>query len=102
MYARVSFYDMAGASRDDAVRAFEGARDAVEQMEGNQGGTLLVSPAGDKALTITLWESEEALRATEQQANETRDQAAGTAGMTVRAVEAYEVALEFGRQAARA
>ena len=98
MHARVSFYDMGNASTDDAVRAFEGARDAVEQMEGNEGGMLLVSREGDKAMTITLWESEEALRATDQQANQVREDAAGSAGMTIRDVEAYEVALEFGRQ----
>ena len=102
MYARVSFYDMGGASRDDAVRSFEGATNAVEQMEGNEGGMLLVSPEGDKAVTITLWENEDALRATEQQANQVRQQAAEGAGMTVRGIEAYEVALEFGRRAIRA
>ena len=98
MYARVSFYDMGAASRDDAVRAFEQAREAIDRMQGNQGGMLLVSPNGDKAMTITLWESEDALRATDEQANQTREQAAGSAGLTIRDVEPYEVALEFGRQ----
>jgi len=58
---------------------------------------LLVSPDTGKAITITFWESEEALRATEQQANQTRQQAAGSAGMEIVNVEAYEIALEFGR-----
>ena len=97
MYARVSFYEMGSASRDDAARAFENSRSAVEQMEGNQGGMALVSANGDKAITITLWESEEALRATEEQANRTREQAAGGAGMTILDVEAYEIVFEFGR-----
>ena len=97
MHARVSFYELAGASRDDAVRAFEAARSAVEQMEGNQGAMLLVHADGGKAMTITLWESEDALRATEKQANQAREQAASNAGMTITGVEAYEVALEFGR-----
>jgi heme-degrading monooxygenase HmoA len=96
MYARVSFYDMGDASRDDAAGAFENTRSAVEQMEGNHGAMLLVSPNGDKAITITLWESEQALRATEEQANRTREQAAGGAGMTIRSVEPYEVVLDFG------
>ncbi len=96
MHARVSFYDMAGASRDDAVTAFEGVRAALEEMQGNQGGLLLVNPDGGKAITITLWESEEALRASEEQANQMRQQAAGSAGMTISSVEPYEVALEFG------
>ena len=97
MYARVSFYDLGGTSRDDALGAFEQSRGAIEQMQGVQGAMLLVDPQGDRALTITFWESEEALRATEQAADETRRQAASTAGMTIRDVQAYEVALEFGR-----
>ena len=97
MHARLSFYDTGGASRDELVGAFEGVRSAVERMQGNQGAMLLVSPEGEKAITITLWESEEDLRATQQQADETRQQAAGGAGMTIRGVESYEVALEFGR-----
>ena len=97
MHARVSFYDLAGASRDDAVRAFEAARNAVQQMEGNQGGMLLLNPQDGKAVTITLWDSEDALRATEQQAHQTRQQAASSAGMTITGVEAYEVAMEFGQ-----
>jgi heme-degrading monooxygenase HmoA len=97
MHARVSFYDLGSASRDDAARAFDGARSSVEQMQGNQGGLLLVSPEDGKAMTITSWESEEALKATDQQAGQTRQQAAGSAGMAIIGVEAYEVALEFGR-----
>jgi heme-degrading monooxygenase HmoA len=66
-------------------------------MPGNQGALLLVSPEHGKALTITFWESEAALQATDQQAGQARQQAAGSAGMTITGVEAYEVALEFGR-----
>ena len=36
MHARVSFYDMGNASKEDAVRAFDQARDTGEQMEGNE------------------------------------------------------------------
>ncbi len=95
MHARVTFYDVGTASRDDAVRGFEQARGAVEQMQGNQGAMLLVDEETGKAITITLWESEQALRATEQEANRAREQAAGGAGMTIREVEAYEMVAEF-------
>ena len=97
MFARVSFYNLDNASRDDAVRAFEDARGPVEQMQGNQGGMLLVSPETGKAITITFWESDEALQATQHHASQTRQQAASSAGMEIANVEAYEVALEFGR-----
>ena len=97
MHARVSFYDLGGASPDDAKQAFEGAREALSQMQGSQGGLLLVNEDEGKAMTITLWENEAALRASDQQADQTRQQAVSRAGMTVSRVEAYQVALEFDR-----
>jgi heme-degrading monooxygenase HmoA len=95
MHARVSFYDLGGASKDDAARAFEGAVRAVKEMTGNKGGMLLVDRADGKAITITYWENDQALRDSTKQANTAREQAAGGAGMTITGVEAYEVALEF-------
>ena len=96
MHARVSFYNLGNALRDDVARAFEDARGPVEQMQGNQGGLVLVSPDTGRAITITFWESEDALRASEQLANQARQQAAGRAGMEIANIEAYEVALKFG------
>jgi heme-degrading monooxygenase HmoA len=96
MYARVSQFELGGASRDDAVRAFESTRETVEQMPGIQAAFLLVDPDGGKALTITLWESEDALRATAEQARAVRERSASGAGLTEGAVESYEVAVQFG------
>jgi heme-degrading monooxygenase HmoA len=96
MYARVGFYDMGGASRDDAVRSFEDTQSTIEQIEGIRSGLMLISSDGDEALTITLWESEEALRASAQLAQQMRGQAAGSAGMTPREAKSYEVAIQFG------
>ena len=97
MHARVSFYDLVGGRADDATKAFANVQDVVEQMQGNQGAMLLVDRDGDKAITITFWDSEESLRATTQQANQARQQAADAGGLSIRGVEAYEVAMEFGR-----
>jgi len=96
MYARVGFYDMGGASRDDAIRSFEGTQSTIEQTEGIRGGLLLISSDGSEALTVTLWESEEALQASAQMAQQARAQAAGSAGMSVREAKSYEVAIQFG------
>lgn len=97
MHARVSFYELGQASRDDVVRGFESVRGVVEQMQGNQGGMVLVNPHGGKAMTITLWESEDALRATEHLANQARQESASAAGLTISGVEAYEVVTDFRR-----
>jgi heme-degrading monooxygenase HmoA len=96
MHARVSSYDLTGATKEDAVKAFDDARVTLEDMPGNKGGMLLVDTAQGKALTITLWETEQALRDSAERANALRREAAGSAGMSVTAVNAYEVALEFG------
>ncbi len=93
MWARVSSYSFEGASGqeiDEGVRAFEGALDQLRQMEGIRDAYLLVDRSSGKALTITLWESEEAVRASEEAANRVRSDAAGDA---VESVERYEVAL---------
>lgn len=42
-------------------------------------------------MTITLWESEDAMRATETKADEMRRQMADTAGDELRGVERHEV-----------
>ena len=97
MHARVSTYEMGGRPKEDAARAFEQAVQGVQQLDGNQGGMLLVGEDGSRAMTITFWESADALRASEEQANQMREQAAGGAGITIADVSAYEVALEFGR-----
>lgn len=65
----------------------------VRQLDGAKSAYLLLDRRSGKALTITLWESEEALRASEEAANKLRGDAAGSAGGTVQDVERYEVAL---------
>ena len=97
MHARVSSYQLGSASSGDVAGAFEGAARAVQEMQGNQGGMLLVDSEHGKAMTITLWDNEKALRDSEQQADTIRQQAAGDAGMTISGVEVYEVALDFGQ-----
>jgi hypothetical protein len=44
-----------------------------------------------KTLTITFWESEETMRATEEEANRLRSELAQAGGETITAVERYEV-----------
>ena len=95
MHARVSYYDLGGASGDDVKRGFEKAVASVKDMQGSHGGMALVNQQDGKALTITLWESEDALRSTEQQADQVRADAASSAGVTITGVERYEVVLEF-------
>jgi heme-degrading monooxygenase HmoA len=98
MHARVSFYE--GGTEfdfDKGVRAFEEALSSVQEMEGEQGATLLVDRKSGKAITITYWDTEEHLESSVEAADRVRQQAADTGGLVIRAVEHYEVAVEQGR-----
>jgi hypothetical protein len=61
---------------------------------GGKGSLLLVDRENGKVIAITLWESEEALRTSEEKANQLRAQAAEQAGASqAPTVERYEVAV---------
>ncbi len=90
MHARVSRFGgsrEAGASRPSA----EDVLPTLRGMDGFRGLLSLVDPAGGDAMTITLWESEAAMRATEAKADDIRRQMADSAGGQIRSVERYEV-----------
>jgi heme-degrading monooxygenase HmoA len=96
MHARVSFYDASAENVDAGIEQFRGVRASVQQMQGNQGGMLLIDREGGKAITITFWDSADDLQATSEQADQLRQQVANTAGLSIRSVEGYEVAVQFG------
>jgi heme-degrading monooxygenase HmoA len=80
---------MAGEEQlEEGIRGFERGLDALRELEGVREAYLLVDRASGKAATMTLWESEGALRASEDVADRVRRDAAGDA---VRSVERYEV-----------
>ena len=54
--------------------------------------------AGGRALTVTLWDSEEPLTASASRAAHLRDEASDTAAATVGPVESYEVAMTVDRR----
>lgn len=94
-FARVSFYEAEDPER--AVEAFSGAVQPVQEMRGNRGGIFLIDRNSNKAISITLWETEADLEATAEQANRVRQDAADTGDLKIQSVESYEVAVEFGR-----
>jgi heme-degrading monooxygenase HmoA len=67
---------------------------AARQLDGNHGLLTLIDRATGKGLTITFWESEEAMRATEEAANQLRDDATQTLGEDIVGVDRYEIVLD--------
>jgi heme-degrading monooxygenase HmoA len=95
MFARVSSY-----STDDTAKlvdGFERATGPLEEMAGFTGAYFLVDREGGRAMSITLWENEEALSAGVEKANELRRDATSGGAASIESVDHYEVVLTAGR-----
>ncbi len=66
---------------------------AAHEIDGFRVVLNLADRDGGKAMTITLWETEEAMRASEESAERLREEAANALGATVVGVERYDVTL---------
>ncbi len=94
MYARVTTLEGPPDKIDDATRHVrEQTLPQLQQMDGFEGFVTLVDRQSGKQLAVALWESEEALRATEEAVSSMRSGVAEAAGATVAGVERYEVAV---------
>src|SRR5215203_2241205 len=94
MYARVSTLEGPPDKIDDGTRYIqEQTLSQLQQMDGFEGFVTLVDRQSGKQLAVALWESEEALRATEEAVSSQRSGVAEAAGATVAGVERYEVAV---------
>ena len=96
MYARVSTFEGPAGTTEEQIQ--EGTRlireqilPAAQQLEGFMGIISLADRQSGKELTVTLWESEEALRASEEAANRLRKEAAYALQARIQLVERYEV-----------
>ncbi|MEK6276054.1 MAG: hypothetical protein AABM30_12080 [Actinomycetota bacterium] len=95
MYARVSTIQGATDQVEQGIDRIRGTTlPAIKEIEGFKGIVSLVDRQTGKGLTVTLWESEGALQASEEEANRLRSEAAGNLGATGEpTVERYEVAI---------
>jgi heme-degrading monooxygenase HmoA len=87
VHARVSKYE---GDVDRLLDGFERQADLVRRLEGFAHAELLVDREAGTAMIVTLWDSEQALRASASRAAHLREEAAQTAGATIRWVENYE------------
>ena len=104
----VAIEDVAEGARAARVSSLEGAPDRIDEgihfikeqilpeahdLTGWRGVIALVDRAAGRTKTITLWDSDESLRASEERANQLRSEAAEAMGETVTGVDRYEVAV---------
>ena len=79
---------------DETVRfAEESILPAVRRIEGARGALGLADRKSGDVTIITFWESAEAMRASEQQADQLRAQTAEKGGGTIAGVERYDAVL---------
>ena len=94
MFARVSTYQGDPGQIDQGLAYdLENILPKVNQIDGFEGLYYLVDRESGKSLSITLWESEQTMRASEEEANRLRTESAQSASATVEDVQRYEVAL---------
>ena len=94
MYARVSILQGPPELMDEGIRqAREVVLPGAKQIDGFKGMIALGDRQSGKTLGITFWESEEAMRASEEAASRLREETAEAGGDTIAGVERYEVGL---------
>jgi heme-degrading monooxygenase HmoA len=97
MHARVSTYQ--GGDAAGIVEGFKSVTGELEQMDGFSHALFLVDPATGDAMSITVWESEDALEASSAQADELRQKGTAPSGSTITSVKHFKVGHTAGTPA---
>lgn len=96
--ARMSTFSGDPAMSDDDIRrAIDDVLGDLRSIDGWRGIVTLVDRATGTQKTMTLWESADALAASERQADALRARAAEQSGGAIAGVERFEVPLAFDR-----
>lgn len=90
MWARVSTYQFPSDDVDGSAERFSQALGELDEP-GLERAELLIDRSSGKALTITVWDSEETLQSSVETANRLRSSAADAAGGSILDVSHYEV-----------
>lgn len=91
MWARVSRFEGPIDRVDEDIRGIGEVVEKAKQMAGFRGLYYLVNRESGQTVAVTLWEDEQAMRASEEGANRIRQESAGRTAAVITAVEHYEV-----------
>src|SRR5258708_6552873 len=96
MHARVSRY----SGDAELLRAgFESVTTDLEQLQGFAWALFLADRETSRAMSITLWDSAEAMAASAERAHQMRTRATEPESATIESVESYEVMQTVGTPA---
>ena len=93
MFARVAVYEIPGHRTEEAIESFREAIGHISGMDGLKEVYMLVSPESDRALTMSVWERQDAMEASRVTASRLRNDAAKAVDGSVQSVIEYEVAV---------
>jgi heme-degrading monooxygenase HmoA len=95
VHARVSTYET--DDPDGLVQGFQNVTDELELVEGFSHAYFPVDDATGRAVSITIWESEEALNASSAAADQLRARGTVPSQSQITAVDSYKIAHRAGR-----
>ena len=93
MYARATTIQGSPDNVEQGVEQYRQALSAFRGVAGNRGAFLLVDRNSGKGIGVTLWESEQAMMDSREQAAQLRQRAAEQAQGQIQSVEEYEIAV---------
>jgi heme-degrading monooxygenase HmoA len=99
MFARVVRYQIPQSRFGEVVPAFQESTEKLSEIEGARGGYLLIDRDNCTALSLSLWENQAALDASEVAASRMRSEAINAVDGEIQTVDRCEVALDFSEQA---
>jgi len=94
MFARVSTY------RGDGNRLMDGFAEITEPLaaiDGFSHAYFMVDRDSGKAMSITIWENEQAVLDSVAKADELRQRGASSGGAEIESVEHYEIGITVGK-----
>jgi heme-degrading monooxygenase HmoA len=98
VHARLARYAIEPDRLDDAVESFRQAGRELSELDGFEGGHVLVDHEDGTLMTLTLWESRAAIDASDVRAAMLRQRALRAVDGEVQSVTCYEVPVELGRR----
>ena len=96
MFARVTTYELEEGRASEAIDAFQPAIDHVRELDGLVDSFFLVERDGRHAITMTLWETLDAMERSRVAASNARTEAASDVGAEITSTYEMEVGIHTG------
>jgi heme-degrading monooxygenase HmoA len=94
VFARVVRYSVEPERCEEALKAFEEAAEQIGDIEGIQGVYVMTDGDSGRIMTLTLWENQAAMEASEVRASAARQDALRKVDGEIDSVERLRVAVE--------